>query len=65
MLLREEDDNPEPPTVPNLISPIDGTVVSDTSVTFQWNPCVGATNYHIRVSTDAGAEIDLFHEDYT
>ena len=35
VLLREEDDNPEPPTVPNLISPIDGTVVANTSVTFQ------------------------------
>ena len=65
VLLREEDDNPEPPTAPNLISPIDGTVIANTSVTFQWNPCVGATSYHIRISTDPAVEADLFHETWT
>jgi hypothetical protein len=65
VVLREEDDNPEPPTIPVLISPIDGVVVANTSVTFQWDSCVGATNYHIRVSTDPDVETDLFHEDWT
>jgi hypothetical protein len=65
VLLREEDDNPEPPAPPILIFPIDGAVVEDTSVTFQWESSLGATNYQIRVSTDPNVETDLFHEDVT
>jgi hypothetical protein len=37
------------PPVPGLISPADGTTVSNTSVTFQWSACAGATNYWLAV----------------
>jgi hypothetical protein len=65
VLLREEDDNIEPPSPPVLTSPIDGAVIEDTSVTFQWESSVGATNYQIRVSVDPSVEDPLFHEDTT
>jgi hypothetical protein len=65
VLLREEDDNPEPPAAPTLTSPINSTVIENTSVTFHWESSVGATNYQIRVSTDPNVETDLFHEDVT
>jgi hypothetical protein len=37
------------PTVPNLTSPGNGASVIGTSVTFQWSPSSGATNYWLSV----------------
>jgi hypothetical protein len=40
-----------PPSAPILLSPGNGTVVSGTSITFEWNASALATNYYITVST--------------
>jgi hypothetical protein len=56
---------PEPPAAPTLISPTNGSKISNTSVTFQWNPSSGATNYQIRVSIDPNVVSPLFHDDTT
>ena len=54
-----------PPPAPTLTSPANGATVSNTSITFQWGSVSGATNYHIRVGTDAAVETSIFHSNWT
>jgi hypothetical protein len=46
-----------PPPLPILISPADGAMVSGNSVTFQWSPSSGATNYWLAVFKADGSVI--------
>jgi hypothetical protein len=43
------------PSAPTLVSPGNGTVVSGTSITYQWNASAGATNYYLLVSTSSNS----------
>jgi hypothetical protein len=40
------------PAVPTLSSPANGTLNTPTSVTFQWNPAIGANTYRLQIATD-------------
>jgi hypothetical protein len=46
-----------PPAPPIVISPVDGAMVSGNSVTFQWSPSSGATNYWLAVFKADGSVI--------
>jgi len=43
------------PPAPALSSPANDATVPGTSVTFKWNAVTGATNYNVRIYTEAGA----------
>ena len=43
------------PSAPTLVSPGQGTVVSGTSITYQWNASAGATVYSLIVSTSSNS----------
>ena len=45
------DETPNIPPVPTMISPVDNETVSGTSITFQWNSSASATKYYLVVST--------------
>jgi hypothetical protein len=45
----------QPPSAPTLVAPGNGTVVSGTSITYQWNASARATNYFLLVSTSGNS----------
>ena len=47
--------SPPPPTPATMASPLQGTRLPGSTVTFQWNAGVGATLYQVFVGTSAGA----------
>lgn len=44
---------PTPPAVPTLLSPANGTVITDLQPTFDWNDVSGATSYRIMVDNNS------------
>jgi hypothetical protein len=51
----------DPPSAPILASPVNASVDQDTSITFDWNSSLEATNYTLQVGTDdnfAGVVLD-------
>mgnify|MGYP001146459568 CR=1 FL=1 len=50
-----------PPSAPTLISPADGSAVTDTSVTFTWEAASGATDYRLVVYRSLTAPYGYFY----
>jgi len=42
-----------PPTASSLISPVDGTIMSDNTPTFDWSDVTGAENYDLLIDDDS------------
>ncbi len=43
-----------PPSAPALTSPADAAILSGSSISFDWNPAAGASEYRLEVNSDPG-----------
>jgi hypothetical protein len=50
-----------PPSAPSLTTPAPGSTLSGSTVTFAWNPGVGATRFVLRLGTTYFGTMDVYH----
>ncbi len=51
-----------PPSIPALVSPIDGADLQPSTLTLRWNEAAGFEHYHVQVASDSGCTVIVFED---